>query len=388
MHLPRYNILVLLAVICLWNTPAVAQGLDAELRKLATYEQQLADLRDRQLRQQTAIQKNNKNLAAALKRESPEKDKLTAAKRAFDEAKNNFELVPSDVNKSKLKNVEFKYVLAERKFKKANSKPDALKTREETLNAELSRINGDISLLSNTISDQQLRIDKTRARSAATEQSRRTERQRQKEAATAAEIARLKAKIAQQEREEQERVELAMKKAEIQLEAEDAQAAAEKLTGETRVKTKKATSNSQNLSASEPETAIDSGELSEKSESSIIQLDNSTDIAAMQQKIAAILDQPEQKKSSRYNKILNIKTINNQGKSGRAKSNTLRALGHNIYRGSALLNGGDTMFIIGFNNWRQVVPIAATTKAEFTFIFEGSDPKKPRLTYFLSSLAK
>ncbi len=385
MHLPRYNILALLTVACLWYTPVVAQGLDAELRKLTSYEQQLTELRKKQQRSQTAIQKNNTDLSAALNQDSPEKDKLAAAKQAFNEAKSNFESAPSSANKSKMKNVEFQYVLAERKFKKANNKPNALKNKQETLNAELSRINSDISLLSNTISDQQLHIDKTRARAAATEQSRRTEQQRLKAAAASAEIARLKAKIAQQEREEQARIELAMKKAELQLEAEEAQMAIEKQSQKT---VREGSASQQNVSSPAPIISARSGELSEKSESNIVQLLSSSDVVAIQQKITDILNQPEKKKSSRYNKILNIKTINNQGSSGRAKSNTLRALGHNIYRGSALLNGGDTMFIIGFNNWRQNVPIATTTKTAFTFIYDGSDPKKPRLTYFLSSLDK
>ncbi|MEH6556371.1 MAG: hypothetical protein V7459_04040 [Oceanicoccus sp.] len=385
MHLPRYNILILLAAICLWNTPVVAQGLDAELRKLATYEQQLTELRTSQQRSQKAIQENNSDLSTALNQESPEKNKLAAAKLALDEAKNNFELDPSPANKSKMKNVEFQYVLAERKFKKVNNKPDALKTKQEALNVELARINSDISLLSNTISDQQLQIEKTRARSAATEQSRRTEQQRLKEAAASAEIARLKAKIAQQERNEQQRIELAMKNAELQLEAEEAQAAAEKQAIE---KVEEVPASQQNLSTPVAKTLTEADNIAEKSESTIVQLRNSDDVAAIEQKIADILNQPKEKKSSRYNKILNVKTISDQGKSGRAKSNTLRALGHNIYRGTALLNGGDTMFIVGFNNWRQVVPIAATTKTEFTFIYDGSDPKKPLLTYFLSSLAK
>lgn len=385
MHLPRYNIFILLAVVCLWNTPVVAQGLDAELRKLAIYEQELTELRASQQRSQTAIQKNNSDLTTALNQKSPEKDKLAAAKLALDEAKNNFELDPSPANKSKMKNVEFQYVLAERKFNKVNNNPDALKTKQEALNVELARINSDISLLSNTISDQQLQIEKSRARSAATEQSRRTEQQRRKEAAAAAEIARLKAKIAQQEKDEQERIELAMKNAEMQLEAEEAQAAAEKQASE---KVEQPPANQQNLSTPVAKTPTKIDDIADKSESTIIQLRNSTDVATMEQKIADILNQPKEKKSSRYNKILNIKTISDQGNSGRAKSNTLRALGHNIYRGTALLNGGDTMFIVGFNNWRQVVPIATTTKTEFTFIYDGSDSKKPQLTYFLSSLAK
>ena len=72
--------------------------------------------------------------------------------------------------------------------------------------------------------------------------------------------------------------------------------------------------------------------------------------------------------------------IDSNGDSGKTISHALRPKGHNIYRGPAELEQGDTVFIVGFNRWRQQV---AATNENYEVIYDGSDPKNPRLLYFL-----
>ena len=242
------------------------------------------------------------------------------------------------------------------------------------------KINQEISLLSNTIGDQKLYVERARSSKAAVEQGRIVNEQRRKADEAAAEIARLKAQIAEQERQEALRIEQAMREAEEKLEQEELAKKATAASKQAAVAEAKVDQTDLSLTAKDKPTGITD------EDSSIRFLATSELVMAEEKRVADLLALPERKKTSRYNKILNVKQIAHNGSSGRAVSNTLKAVGHNIFRGKAKLDGGDNLFIIGFNRWQQSIRKDAQ-QTEFSFIYDGSDPKNPRLSYFPEALA-
>lgn len=377
-HQHQQLTLLLIVLVSLAGNTQAAPSLEQEQQLLNRQQQQLIGLQSQQEKLQNRIEAANTALTPLLDNDSPEQLALSEAKQALATAQLNHDKKQSPESQSRLKNIEFKYVLAERKFKKANAERFQLQEDIADLSKKLQTINQEISLLSNTIGDQRLYVERARSSKAAVEQSRIVNEQRRKADEAAAEIARLKAQIAEQERQETLRIEQAMREAEEKLEQEELakKAAAANQQAET------AQSNQTDSSLAVEEKTADIND----ENSSIRFLATSELVMAEEKRVAELLARPEGKNTSRYNKILNVKQIANNGSSGRAVSNTLKALGHNIFRGKAKLNGGDNLFIIGFNRWQQSIYKDAQ-QTEFAFIYDGSDPKNPRLSYFPEALA-
>jgi len=62
----------------------------------------------------------------------------------------------------------------------------------------------------------------------------------------------------------------------------------------------------------------------------------------------------------------------------------MRALGKEQYRGQALVEAGQYQASVGFNQWP--VEITAGEQGQTVFLYDNSDPKKPRLLIYNSAL--
>jgi hypothetical protein len=99
-----------------------------------------------------------------------------------------------------------------------------------------------------------------------------------------------------------------------------------------------------------------------------------------QKRLSDTLAQPGN--SKQYNKILHIKPLLADGATGEVTSRTLKTLGNNQYRGTADLEQGDVIFIVGFYKFQQTIEQAG----DYGFILDISDNRKPRLVYYPEAL--
>ncbi|MEE8057900.1 MAG: hypothetical protein V3T17_08700 [Pseudomonadales bacterium] len=375
------NTSIFLLIVIFSNSTAVAQSLSAEQAKLAVFETQLGELQTDQQQLQAELSKKKTELGPLLNQSSPEKDNLDAALNNVDKAKADYEANPTTENKSRLKNAEFKHMLAGRKFKKANAQQFTLQQETKELAEQLTVTHSEIATLTSNVNAQRLAVEKSRAQQLARQQANREQKQKLKAKAAATEIARLKAQI-----EEQEKVELARKAAAAAALA--TKAAAPSVPTATVPAPSNNTATPISLTKSSPivtKTAPVPANKSAKHTGAIL-LTTKEQVQVEEQRLMVLLATPEEKKRSKYNKILNVRPVSANSAVGKAQTNTLYALGHNQYRGNITITAGDIIFIVGFNRWRQQVP-TTPEGTEYTVIFDTADTKNPRLVYFPTSLS-
>ncbi|MGK0498800.1 MAG: hypothetical protein ACJAYG_000431 [Oceanicoccus sp.] len=396
-------------LLTLITSIASAQTLIAEQGKLEKYQQQLLNLQQQQQQLSTQLQQTDTELKPLLGQNSPEQEKLNAAQEARAQAKANLEAEPSNTNKSKLKNNEFKYALAERKFKKANAKQFQLQETSLQLNTQLVELTDNIKKLQQQNVQQSKIVEQTRADELSTQQAQLMENQRLKAVAAEAEVTRLKAQLAAQE-QQQKQQQLQRLQAEAAAKAETTRkakvAADAALTQNTAPAQATTTASAINaLTASVPYVkaapdAISAADTNpaKPTATSVVTADiinnkirflaTVSDIQAEQQRIATILATTDTKKTSRYNKILNVKRVSTDGALSKSVSHRIRPKGHNIYQGEALLKGGNTLFTVGFSRWRHKVLSINEAGSKYQVIYDGSDTQDIKIHYYLSSMAK
>lgn len=396
----RFSNLILLLLLIIHAATVNAQDVKTEQAKLTAFQQQLDKLNNQQQTLQQALQKNKAALAPLANSAPPEQAALDIARAELAEALENQSAEPGDTNEARVKNAEFKLALAERKFKKANEEQFTLEEKIDSLTTQLADLNEDMAALTRNIEQQQQKVVQARQQQVAAAQTQQEQAQRQKALAAEQEIARLKAKLAEQERIEAElkAKALAAEKAAQTLTVQQSTAASSTPAPVTEpvpaaetapVETAKASPPPQPVSLSGPATLAANTASPEPAaaDSGIIFLSSAEAVQAERQRLAQILAQPEENKGPGYNKILNVKAIGDGGTTGPAIAHGLRPKGHNIYQGTAELAAGNTLFIVGFNRWQQQVE-ANSTGPENLFIvtFDGSDPKQPKLIYYPQSL--
>lgn len=332
---PRLVALLLMAVL---SSSAHSQTLPAERQKLASYQSQLNTLLTEQAQLQNTIEARQTEIANVRSKPAPGQDKLVKAQSAVAKAEQAYQADPSATNKSKLSNAEFKLALQERKYNKSNTELSALEDEMASLKNQSSNNEAEIARLKTTIKQQETQITVVQAQQqeqARVQQQQAIEQEKIRAQQAAAKMQREKALIAQQ-------------------------VAAEQAAATAAIAAATATADKQAL---------------EKKDEDVIYLGTRAAIAAEEQRL---LGATANASGKQYNKILNIKPILADGSSGEVESNTLRTLGNDQYRGNASLRAGKVQLIIGFNRWEYTFSKAA----EYTFIFDGSNPQKPRLVYF------
>lgn len=392
-----FSILCMLVVATMITAPAQAQSSGAEQDKLLRYEQTLKQ-RQTDLQQfEQALSRAKSTLAPMGTLSGPELDELNETLKELDEAKAVYDAEPSDDNKARLKNIEFKQALAERKFKKANAGQLELQEQIDKLSAQISQAQSDISKLTADIGRQKATVEQTRTMELATRRAQEAEEQRKKADAAQAEIARLKAQLEQQRRDETSRkaaeLEASRKAAAEAAKLKATVAATATTTNPTASVAADIANNTANNSTVPATTATAMPANSTAASSSpaskstgVLFLSNQQAVLAEQKRLEAILAKPDTSRH-RYNKILNIKPINASGESGTAESNTLNFLGNEQYRGEIELTGGEALFVIGFNRWRVIIP-DAPKGTFYTVLFDNSDPKNLRLVYYPRALSR
>ncbi|MFA7555503.1 MAG: hypothetical protein WCY88_14740 [Spongiibacteraceae bacterium] len=369
------NTLGLFLITFIYSNLSIAQTLHAEQQELAKYQQQLSTLQAQQQQLQASLQKNNQALKPLLQKKSPEQELLNDAQEQLNQAKINFQAENSPDNQARIKNAEFKYALAERKFNKANEDLVELQQKTDELNAQLAATNNKITNLNKQKDAQHALIAKLKAQQADT-QSRQAEQQKLTAAAAQAEIARLKAQLKQQELEAQAKIERAR---------EEAATVAATVTTANKVNTTTTAAVIPAATAKAQTTQLNAAATIQKTQG-ITLLNNTDQVRAEESRIKQLLATETGSRDKGYNKILNIKIIDSNGNAGPAEANSLRPLGHDNYRGTVTLNNGTNLFSIGFNRWEQQVS-AAGAGTKFEVIYDESNPKTPRLIYYPAILA-
>lgn len=139
---PSQSIVSLTIALTLLMTPLselAAESTKSAKKQLANYQASLAAMRNQEDVYIAEIQQLRIDIATLENLESPERAELETAKLAQEQANVQYTQDASEANKAQLDNVNFKYFLAERKYKKAHNqvsvKQAALRKLEINLSA-------------------------------------------------------------------------------------------------------------------------------------------------------------------------------------------------------------------------------------------------------------
>ncbi len=350
-----------------------AQSAQQQRAILANHERTLGDLQSRHQQIQNEIEQKKTELSQLDDSDSPEKQQMDEAKKNLDEATATYNADPSATNESRMKNLEFKYALSERKYKKAHEQLFSLQADLEQLDERLSATSAEITQANNAISAQRIAIEKAvaaEASAAARSNAQVAEEQRMEREAAEAEILRLRAELAEKERLEQERLaqlEEAKKQAEqAQLQA---QAAAEQ--GSVETQTESATQSPSAVAAAPAEQAPPY----------VFLLDTAQAVQQEKQRLSEVLAKPGRKVVNQPSKVLTVKAATSNS---RGRVNQLKPLGHGQYQATVKLSPGDTIFAIANTTWQQVLP--AAQGRNYIVTYDNFDPANPKLILFHKSL--
>ena len=368
--------LLIVSLIGLSSTAAWSQTVQQEQAKLTQLEQRLSSLETERQVKQSALSTTRAQLSEASKADSPEKAQLQQAEQQLRAAEAQYNADPSSTNESKVKNLKFKFALAERKYKKANTEVASLQKNIDQIDSDLKTLSQQISSTTDEIKTQQTALNSAKARvseqqrkASAQKQQQIAEEQRLKQLAAEAEIARLKAELAERDRAEKERAE-----------AEKTQATA----AVTATKAKAPVKPEQPQVAAKVDTPKQTAQAPQKADPSAPKITLLSDKAAaqsFQQQLEQLLQQEEKRKRVAYNKILNVKDS-----SGSAKAKTLKSIGANHFRCNAKLPAGDVSLSVGFSRWQQTIDPSIAGR-DFVFILDNRNEKAPELVYFDKAFA-
>jgi hypothetical protein len=365
----------LLLITVLVTAPVLAQP--------ASYQQQMADLKLEQQQLHTKLQTTTTALQRLQQQAEPKREKYLKAQREVIAATARHDENASDHNQSKLNNAEFKLALAEHKLNKFNGKIANLNLIVEQAQQQLQ-----------TIDQATAKLDK--------EEGRRQWLQK---------VASIEASLTTESPVALANPEPANE--EPQPAAPSATTTAPPLTIATAADVTTpspapvaaAASAATELSLPEPvspelaspeptslerpttEPATPQPNERLEGKNGITFLRDRQQISDHQLSIEQLLATKGSQKSSR-SRTMTIKpvTATSDDQSTAASKLRLTPLGNNIYRGVAAITSGDTVFIIGFNRWRQTIPASAHDDSEHVFIFNNSVRKKPQLVYYPQAL--
>ena len=371
--------LMLLAIASAVPLTVHAQNIQAEQQKLNDYRSQLSALQreEAELRQQVAAKK--KQLEAVRNRPSPEQAELAEARKLVDEARAEFKANASPENDAKLKNAEFKYTLAERKFEKGNAEAAALTAQIETLQRQASSRQSQIASVNQQVSAQassnaQLEQRLAKEQSQREVQSRELEQTRRENEAAQKEIERLKAMLAQKEAA----TAAAAKAAPVAAVAAAKPAAAKPVVAAATPAV--ATTAAVAPAAAKPAAAATAG----GGDTSIAKLTTQTQVLSALQTVAQQSSVEEKDRRGRpVNEILHFKQMQG-GKEVAKRRITMNALGNGQFRGEEEVQPGSYQLVVGLKYWKM--DFAAGENGRFVFLLDYSDEKAPKLKVYNKSL--
>lgn len=326
---------------------------------------------NQQLQQQINDQENA--LAALLTKHGAEWDQLEATQKGLEDASTVFANDNSDSNKSKLRNAQFKSVLAKRKFNKITTLKNELSEQIALLRDELSVTERKLSAL-NPVSTQAAaaRIEKTPSL---------VSKKTTQNAASSIGINSLETKTeAETARGSKQTIETpprVLPKPELQKTPTNAEKIPASISTETQTTLKPSYSN----------LAINGqGEAKPySSKSTIKQLYSIEQVRSEELRLRKKLS-TKSRDYANYNKMIIVKSRGDQDTKSASNSYTLRTLGHDQYQAEIDLVAGRNQLVIGFKRWNISVS-EQQQNHRYIIIMDNSNKNSPRVTYFPQSLS-
>ena len=372
--------LTLLAVLAF--SGAHAESMDQERVKIDQYQHEISALKQDNADLEKQLSELDNKIASTAKKYAPEKNASDQAEAKYRQAQKAAQSTPSTINKERAEAARFDYLMKNRQYTRSSQEVTDLKKQQKALQAQLASNKKAIGSNSRKIKQQQqlvVEMEKT-ARKQATQQAN-SERQlrlkkenalrssrdeltksREQHAAAMAEIAALKAMLAEKE-------------------------AAASVT-KAAVPTSVAATTLQASLASSPAVASDAIQAPVGNNTSIKTATAESTIDSLfgdKKQYLAMLSAAEQQKGarSRTNKILHLKTYKNRRMS-KQTSHSLRYIGNGIYRGKTVVRAGETALVIGSKKWRSEIP-AHDNKKQYIFLLDTRDKSNPNLKLFSRS---
>ncbi len=389
MHYQRLSTIFFLLVTLGFCATSNGQSNKTAQAELASLQHQSTELQARQKQLQSTIKKREAQLQPLLKKSPVGKDKLDRAQKTLDKASADYRAELTLGNKSIRKNAEFKYALAQRKFRKANAERFSLEGDIEDIAAQLATLDSEASALTGRIAKQRKAVSDARSQQQAKERARlikarnlqthKQARREQQNQNNAAEIEHLKAQLEQLEKEKQARL---ASVARTKAAATSTAAQTSPVKSVPVQKTAKA------------EPAKDTSRTSRRVNTAAAILDNSsavmltTKAAVMAEKrhLQQLLNTPRARKNLYKDKILFTKSVTADGTvKRRSRPNKLRALGHHQYHGQVRLRAGEVIFLVESSSWRQDQS-SEVSSGRYKVILDGRDNDNPRLVYYPAAL--
>ncbi len=387
MNSRRLSTVSLLLISIFFCTTSTAQSTKKEQAELASLEQQRAELQARQQQLRSAVSKKKVQLQPLLKKAPPGKDRLDHARKIRDAADASYKAERTSANKSIRKNAEFKYALAQRKFRKANAERFTLERKIKDASDQLTALDSEVSVLTKRIVEQRQAVAKSRSQQQARERNRlakaqKQARRQQQAKDDTAETARLKAQLEQLERDKQ-----AGAVAAARAKTGSTQTAVPKSSGALASTPKIATSGRAKRTPAAKRVQNGGKTVDASPDNSFaVLLTTKEEVRAEKQRLQELLDKPGARKNLYRDKALFTQAVTANGKIKRpSRPSKLRALGHNQYRGKASLRAGEFIFLVDSINWQQP-PSIDSSAGKYKIILDGADSNNPRLIYYPASL--
>jgi myosin heavy subunit len=351
------------SVACLFvaasSLTLVAQAQTEDIRT------QISNLEREQSTLNQQVAAKQKQIDTLRSRPSPEQKELADAKRAVDEARAVYKQTANADTESKLKNAEFKYTLAERKYDKSNGDVAALANEIDGLKLQMATKQRQVKTLQQQAAEQatapkpaavdprqQQKLAEDRARQKQQEQE--LEKTKQQNDAAQKEIERLKALLASKET------------------ANSASpAAVAKAT--PAVATTTAVAATPVVAKAAAATGGDG----------LRQLSSTGDVVSELQAVSQRLS-GDTKRTKQTNEVVHFKRQQG-GKDVDKSMVTLKALGSNQFRGKAALDPGSYEVVLGTTRWKTDIS-SISSKTDFVVLLDNSDAAKPKLSFYNQAL--
>lgn len=351
----QVSVACLFATTTFWNLAAVAQSEDIRAQITNAEREQTT------LSQQIAAKQ--KQIDALRARPSPEQKELADARRAVEEARASYKAVANPDNESKLKNSEFKYTLAERKYDKANGDVAALVADIDNLKSQVASKQRQVKTLQQQATEQAAApkaptVDVKQQQKLADEravkqklQDQELEKTKQQNDAAQKEIERLKALLATKE------------------------------SANTPAPAPKAATPVATPVAATPVAAVATAAVATPaSTGGLRQLTSQSDVVA---ELQAISQRAGTSKSGRDTNEIGYFKLQQNGKEVSKERVALKALGNAQYRGTVKLGPGSYDVVVGITHWKADI---AGAESDYVVLLDESDANKPRISFYNQAL--
>lgn len=369
--------LTLLAVFAF--SGAQAQTINEERVKIDQHQVEISSLQHANADLEKQLSQLDKKIAGMASNYAPEEKARNQAEARYRKAQKAAENTPSSINKERAETARFEYLMKDRQYQRSSQDVTKLKKQHQALQGQLASNKTAIGNTNQKIKQQRkLIVDMEQsARKQATQQAN-SERQlrikkedalrssrneltktREQHAAAMAEIALLKAMLAEKE--------VAASVANVALPTSiaattlQASLASNPAVASDAIRTP--ASNSKAIKTETAESTIDS-------------------LFGDKKQYLAMLGVAQQQRGarSRTNKILHVKTFKNS-RMNKQTSHSLRYIGNGVYRGKTVVRAGETAFVIGSKKWRSEIP-GHDNKTQYIFLLDTRDKSSPELKLF------